>query len=411
MDEPERMLDALTGILGEEHLVSFGDLPDLVARYAGQAGLDDTRLYLVDLRQQTLREVTGRGPDGAEGGDTFPVEGTLPGRVWASNQAQRGTEGERERWWVPVLDGTERLGVLRADVPPGTGSERVGVMASLVGLLVVSKRPSSDAAARLVRTETMNVAAEMQWNLMPPRSFANRDVVIAAAMEPAYEIGGDAFDYAVAGDEIHLAVFDAMGHDSRAGLVANLAVAAFRNQRRQGAGLVDTGERVERVLLDHFGHTTYITAVLAHLDTRSGMFSWINRGHHLPVLIRGARWTTSLRCPPAHPLGTELGMPARLCQEQLEPGDRVLLYTDGVIEARDARGREFGLNQFTDFVIRHHADGLPVPETLRRLMRAVLEHHSGRLDDDATVLCMEWHGPSRNTEMRPTAPTTGTHEA
>ncbi|MFF3639269.1 PP2C family protein-serine/threonine phosphatase [Streptomyces sp. NPDC002250] len=404
--EAERMVRSLGGMLAEGHLAGFDQLPGLIARHAALAGLSDARVYLADLREQVLREVTGSGLDGTHGGEEFPVEGTLPGWVFAYTQPR--AEGEVGRWWVPVLDGTARLGVLRADLGGGAGLEELQTVASLVGLLVVSKRPSSDAAARLARTRTMNVAAELQWNLMPPRSFANRDVVIAAAMEPAYEIGGDAFDYAVAGDQVHLAVFDAMGHDSHAGLTANLAVAACRNHRRQGAGLVTTGERVERVLLDHFGHDTYVTAILADLNARTGLLSWISRGHHPPVLIRAGRWTASLPCKPAHPLGTDLGITATLCHEQLEPGDRVLLYTDGVIEARDATGREFGLEAFTDFVIRHHADGLSVPETLRRLMRAVLDHHSDRLRDDATVVCLEWHGPSRNTQLRPTqGPDTG----
>jgi serine/threonine protein phosphatase PrpC len=402
VDASERILKALIGMLDESHLTDFGHLPELVARHAEAAGMSGAQFFLADLRRQVLLEVTGRGLNAAEGGEVFSVEGTLPGRVFAGSRPQRGGGGEGGRWWVPVLDGTERLGVLRADLPDDVGPERLEMLASLVGMLVVSKRPSSDAAARLERTEEMNVAAEMQWNLMPPRSFANRDVVISAAMEPAYKIGGDAFDYAIAGDQVHLAVFDAMGHDSHAGLAANLAVSACRNNRRQDTDLVTTGERVEHILVEHFGHSTYVTAILADLNATTGLLSWINRGHHPPVLIRGSRWTTALPCPPAHPLGTELGLPATLCREQLEPGDRVLLYTDGITEARDARGREFGLNQFTDFIIRHHADGLPVPETLRRLMRAVLNHHAGRLDDDATVVCLEWHGPSRNTELRPT---------
>ncbi|MFI0812075.1 PP2C family protein-serine/threonine phosphatase [Streptomyces echinatus] len=399
MDD-ESMLQALTGMLEEGHLVGFDQLPDLIARHAARAGLAAIRLYLVDLREQVLREVTGRGLDAAQGGEVFPVEGTLPGWVFAHSRAQAGGEGD-DRWWVPVLDGTARLGVMRADLAGGTSLERLRVVASLVGLLIVSKRPSSDAAARLSRVQAMNVAAELEWNLMPPRSFANRDVVIAAAMEPAYEIGGDAFDYAVAGDQVHLAVFDAMGHDSRAGLTANLAVAACRNHRRQGDDLVTTGERVEQVLLEHFGHHTYVTAILADLNAHTGLLSWISRGHHPPVLIRAGRWTTSLACHPAHPLGSDLGIAAVLCREQLEPGDRILLHTDGVIEARDPSGREFGLQNFTDFIIRHHADGLPVPETLRRLMRAVLDHHGGQLRDDATVLCLEWHGPSRNLQLHP----------
>ncbi|MGW4823088.1 PP2C family protein-serine/threonine phosphatase [Streptomyces sp. NPDC004227] len=394
--------EMLTGILSEEHLCGFDQLPALVAKHAARAGMGDARVFVPDLRRQLLREVTGQGLDAGAGGETYEVDSTLPGRAFASSRPLPGGDGEQpRRWWVPILGGTERLGVLRVDLAQGVEPERAGVLASLVGLLLMSKRQHSDSYARLVRTEAMNVAAEMQWNLMPPLCFANHAVAIVAAMEPAYAIGGDAFDYAVAGHQVHLAVYDAMGHNSRAGLTANLAVAACRNQRRQGIDLVATGEKVEEVLVEHFGHSTYVTAVLANLDFTTGALFWINRGHPAPVLIRGGRWTTTLGCPPAHPLGTELDVPATLCREQLEPGDRILLYTDGVTEARDRCGREFGLDGLTDFMIRHHADGLPFPETLRRLMHAIVDHHAGQRADDATVLCLEWFGPGRNTELRP----------
>ncbi|MGW0565650.1 PP2C family protein-serine/threonine phosphatase, partial [Streptomyces sp. NPDC003016] len=312
--------------------------------------------------------------------------------------------GSRVQHWLPVLDGTERLGVIRVEtdaVPDEPTQTTMEGLASLVGLLLVSKRHHSDSHARLTRISPMSVSAEMQWTLMPPRTFANRRVTIAAAMEPAYATAGDAFDYALAGDTVHLAVFDAMGHDTSAGLTANLAMATCRSQRRQGNSLTEARDAIEATLIEQFAQSRYATAVLADLDLESGVLTWINCGHHPPVLIRGRRWTTHLGCTPTHPMGTDLGLPVTLCREQLEPGDQLLLYTDGIIEARDARGHEFGRDRFVDFVIRHQADGLAAPETLRRLVRAVLKHHDGRLNDDATVLLCEWRGGSvRGTSVQ-----------
>ncbi|MFF3991321.1 SpoIIE family protein phosphatase [Streptomyces sp. NPDC001797] len=62
----------------------------------------------------------------------------------------------------------------------------------------------------------------------------------------------------------------------------------------------------------------------------------------------------------------------------------------GIVEARDAEGREFGRDHFVDFIVRHHSGHQTLHETLRRLMHAVVEHHAGHLDDDATVLLAEW---------------------
>ncbi|MFD9968632.1 PP2C family protein-serine/threonine phosphatase [Streptomyces sp. NPDC059017] len=385
----------LSGLLRASHLATFEQLPALVAESARYAGLDDVRVFVADLQQDYLREVTGRGIDAGLDGQELRIDATMAGRAFMTAQALSTVIEDREQHWLPVLDGTERLGVLRVDARPdgsGGAAEAMEALASVVGLLLVSKRANSDSFARLTRVRPMTVSAEMQWTLMPPRTFANGTVTIAAQMEPAYETAGDAFDYALAADVAHLAVFDAMGHDTAAGLTANLAMAVCRNQRRHGASLPDVCRAVEQLLVRQFGHACYTTALLADLDLVTGRLTWVTCGHLPPVLIRDGRWVTHLECPPHHPLGTELGMPLTVCREQLQPGDRIVLYTDGITEARDAAGEEFGLGRFVDFVIRRQADGLPVPETLRRLIHAVLDHHDGKLKDDATVLICEWHG-------------------
>ncbi|GLW09229.1 hypothetical protein Misp01_43580 [Microtetraspora sp. NBRC 13810] len=388
----------LRELLAASHLCPMEGLPDLVRGRAERAGLRGVTIYVADLQEELLRPLEG----GIEGGPPdLRVEGTLAGRAFQSlEMLSSGGEGG---WWVPLLDGTERLGVLWVDA--GAADERtrqdIRHLASMVALMLISKRAYSDFYNRLVRTRPMHIAAEMSWNLAPPLTFATGDLVIGGVLEPAYEIAGDAFDYGLSGDVVRLAVFDAMGHDTSAGLTANLAVAAFRHSRRLGTGLAETSETIERVLIQEFGRAQrFATAILATLHIPSGVLTWVNRGHPPPVLIRGGRWKTTLSCPPAHPLGLDLGLPVRSCREQLEPGDRVLLYTDGITEARSAAGEEFGLDRFTDLVIRHHAAGMPVPETLRRLVRDLLAYHDDRLQDDATVLLVEWRGAGHRRLLR-----------
>ncbi|WP_143737895.1 PP2C family protein-serine/threonine phosphatase [Microbispora sp. GKU 823] len=277
---------ALSGMLEDSHLAAFEDIPSLVDRHKGEAGFEEIGIYLADLQQSVLRRLWGPGGEGAQP-EELKIDTTLAGRALQEVRMLRGgSEGDAPgQWWVPLLDGTERLGVLHMTSERGDVEERMRHVSSLIALIVVSKRSFSDCHARLVRSRPMNVAAEMQWNLMPPLTFATPKVTIGAVLEPAYEIGGDAFDYSTAGSQAHVGVFDAMGHDVSAGLTANLAVAACRNHRRQGMGLVRNSEAIERVLIDEFGRgDRFVTAVIGDLDLGTGVFTWVNRGHHAPVL-------------------------------------------------------------------------------------------------------------------------------
>ncbi|WP_052414159.1 PP2C family protein-serine/threonine phosphatase [Streptomyces glaucescens] len=396
----------LAGLLADSHLTPFEALPARINARARAVGFDDVRIYLGDLQRRVLRLLTGSGPGTGPGGEPpdreLTVEGTVAGRAFQYGHIMPVSgDGGSHLCWVPLLNGTERLGVMRVTARAGDERAREDMLAlaGLAAMMVVGGRDTSDRHARLTRSSPMNVAAEMQWQLMPPRTYADGRVVISAVMEPAYQVSGDAFDYGTAEDLVHLSLFDAMGHDTAAGLTATLAMGACRNHRRQGTPLEDLGDAIERVLLQQFGPSRYVTGVLADLDTATGLLSWVNRGHHPPLVIRDGRWATRLHCAPAHPMGTDLGLPTRIGREHLQPGDRLVLYTDGITEARTPGGEEFGLTRFTDFLIRHHADELPVPETLRRLMRAVLDHHDGQLQDDATILLCEWLGPMPDTAV------------
>ncbi len=372
----------LANLLQDSHLATLEQVPGLVEKYA--TGFSCFEFLVADLREELLVSLTG--------GHAVSVEGSLAGRSFRELALIETRHEDGHHFWIPLLDGTERIGVLgtvAADDSAGT-FDRLQALASLVALVLVSKRPHSDTYARLVRSQPMTVASEVVWPLIPPLTFATDSLVLSAVLEPAYEIGGDAVDYAVDGDLVHLSIFDAMGHDQSAGLTVALATATSRNQRRQGASLVDTGDAVDEVIGAQFGGRRFATGVLATLDYRTGQLSWVNRGHPAPLLIRGGRTLRELRCPPAPPMGFQLPTRPRLCHERLEPGDRLLLYTDGIVEARDERGRQFGLRRFVDFVIRREADGCTAPETLRRLMRTVLDHQHGRLQDDASTLLVEW---------------------
>ena len=103
---------------------------------------------------------------------------------------------------------------------------------SITAALVVSKSSYGDNLVLTRRLRDMDLAAEMRWSMLPPLTFTNDRVALAGMLEPAYEIAGDAFDYAVNGDVAHVAIIDAMGHGLEASRMANLAVGSYRHSRR-----------------------------------------------------------------------------------------------------------------------------------------------------------------------------------
>ncbi len=303
------------------------------------------------------------------------------------------------RLWLPLLDGMARLGVLELVLDRPVEAQRLHAfvqLAHLLAELLISYGAYTDHYEWCRRQEAMVLAAEMQHTTLPPLTFGTDRVVISGLVAPAYEVGGDVFDYAVNGTIAHVAMFDAVGHGLQASLLSNLAVSCYRNCRRAGLDLADTAVRIDEALAEMFGGERFVTGLLGQLDLDSGLFRWVNAGHPAAMLLRDARVVKELGGSPALPLGLgsltdQSGRAAfPVATESLQPGDRLLLLTDGVDEARTEDGEFFGRARLADFAAREAATGLPTPEVMRRLQQAILRHQVDQLQDDATTLLVEW---------------------
>lgn len=395
---------AVKELLDKTHIMAAHDLPRALARYAEQLGVSRGLAYLADLQQTILVPFLGpEGPALDEQVEALAVDSTLAGRAYQHVEVLlHDLPGGAVRVWMPLLDGSDRLGVLTVTVPDraaleasgGVLAARLRLFATLAAELVMTKTLYGDTVVRLRRQRAMGLAAEMQWSLMPPLTFACRQVTIAGALEPAYQVAGDTVDYAVDAGYARVGIFDGMGHGLQSAQLSTLAVAAYRNARRTGRALADTAQSIDAALLAGFGGDVFTTAVLAELNTDTGLLEWVNAGHPEPLLLRSGRLVKSLHTDSGPPLGLDPlagGTQSRqVAVERLEPGDRVLFYTDGVTETRSPDGEFFGPQRLTDLLTRHLADGLNTPETMRRIVRTLLAHQQGQLTDDATLLLLEW---------------------
>ena len=189
---------------------------------------------------------------------------------------------------------------------------------------------------------------------------------------------------------MRLAIVDAMGHGFAATLLSMIVVNAYRHSRRRERSLTETYADMDRAMRSNAREDQFATAVIAEMDTKAGRLRWVNAGHPTPLLVRAGRAVGALTCDPSLPVGLGTDV-AEVGELQLEPGDAVVFFTDGIVEARSASG-EFGEARLADFIGRALAAGSPPPETLRRLTHAVLEYQSGELQDDATILLLHWYG-------------------
>ena len=382
--------DPLRALLRASHHMSADEVGTAVAREATKLGARGAVVYLADYAQRSLVPVTGGAVPSRS---PVVVDGPAGGAAFRRVELVRspGDDGATVLW-VPLLDGAERVGVMELDfdgAAPADRDEEIRAFAALVAELCVTRDAYSDVFTRLRRDRPMSLSAEIQWELVPPLTFGSERIVIAAALEPSYEIGGDTFDYAVNGPVADLMVLDAVGHGLPAALLSIVGVGAYRSARRDGVSLVETTARMDRAIAEHFPGSQFATALLARLDLATGQLLWVNAGHPAPLVVRDGELLPQDSCRSSLPLGLQ-ATPARECSVQLRPGDRVLLYTDGIVEARSPEGDFFGEARLADFVVRAEAAGDPPPETLRRLMNSVLEHQAGKLQDDATIVLVEW---------------------
>jgi hypothetical protein len=382
-------LAALARVLRQLLLASYGMYPDDLAAEVADAcrhlGASEVVVLLVDHDQDLLVAF-------AEGDDrTYMVDDPGPGDAFREERivVEPAGRGSR-RLWVHIIDSAERVGVLGivdgGRVPP----ELWEPVASLVGELVMSKADYGDHIERRTRRRAFTLPAEMRWGLLPPLTFTGPHVSVAGLVHPTHGIAGDAFDYAITDRTLSVAVFDAMGHGLEASRMASLAVAANRQARRNLSTPAEILRAIDEVVASEFGEGRFITAQTAALDIDSGALAIANAGHPRPLLVRSHGPAEEIACPPAYPAG--IGTSPSSITVELQPGDKVLFFTDGIAESRSPAGQFFGDDRLASMVDELCGSGLPIAEVLRQSMGRLIAHRGDRPGDDATLVLVHWTG-------------------
>lgn len=368
------------------------DLVDVLSSFLREhADADEVDLLLADYDLEILVRIRSDEPDAST--QTMPVTGSDAGRAFSSQAAVVEAGDGHLVLYVPISLRAERLGVLRVSltepVPPATltGLQQV---ATVVAYVIFAAGRFTDIIERARRRKPLALDAEMQWTLLPVRAFAGPQFEIAGQLMPAYEVGGDSFDYSVETGQLHLSVTDAMGHGVGASLLDGLAVAALRNARRTRAGVAEQAQRAHEALLAQFGGGQFVTGLVAGADLATGAVEVVNAGHPAPYLLRAGR-LSELHFPVQLPLGLFPDVHYQAHHFVLEPGDRLFVISDGVTDAGPARAEPFGEERLQGLLLALADE--PPHEAVRHVLHTVSDYQQETFRDDATALCLDWHGP------------------
>lgn len=371
---PVEAVDVLAAELAR--MVDATEVSLLVANLSGTGAVRMSHVTVGD----------GAGSDGRnERTESFPLDGSTHHRVLATQEQHVERDGDAWRVLVPVTERGDAIGILELSTPYEPDTETLGYLTSCAHALaytLIAARRHTDLFEWAQRDVPFTLPAEIQRRLLPDSyTIESGPFTLAGWLEPAATVGGDTFDYSIDREYLYASVTDAIGHLITAAWLATLAVGSLRNTRRSVASPAEQADAANAALLADAAPDQFVTGQIMRIRIADGALDIVNAGHPPPYLMRGGS-VDALDLPPGLPLGVGT-TPYETHTLMLEPGDRLLVVTDGFLE-RNA-------NMAVPDILIASADRHP-REVVRELAANLLVATGGDLRDDATALCIDWFG-------------------
>ena len=289
---------------------------------------------------------------------------------------------------------------LLKEMPRVRGGE-VAALASSFGFMVESlgkrMRELVSITKERERFESeLSVARDIQFGMLPMPLAESAEIELAALMIPAKEVGGDLYDYFWLDDKLLcFAIGDVSDKGVPAALFMSMTISLSRVKLKDG--LLSVGEAMRAlndILSNDNPRNMFVTLILGIIDVRTGHMQWASGGHPPPLLVRSGEKTNEVQTLEASGdmvIGGFDGLPFKTLSVNLEPGDILLFYTDGVTEAVNTDLAMYTEEQLGDFVAK--TEFFSVAELIGDVEADVHRHADGaQQSDDITMLALRWWG-------------------
>jgi serine phosphatase RsbU (regulator of sigma subunit) len=249
----------------------------------------------------------------------------------------------------------------------------------------------TDLYALARRAARLTLAAEMQWQLLPGRACSRTEFSLGAHLEPAYSILGDNYDWSVSADHLTLTIMNGMGQGIDAALLTNLAVNALRNARRAGLDLAGQATLADQAVYAQYQGRSHVSVLLLRFALATG---------EVEVVDAGSPRAWQMRSGAVEPLHFDEQLPLGMFEDTVytpqyftvRADDRLLFASDGVYDVSSSAGERYGERALARSLTATRL--LPAPQVPGAVLHELATYHGEMpLDDDALVVCLDWHGP------------------
>ena len=231
----------------------------------------------------------------------------------------------------------------------------------------------------------IELAAQVQRLFLPLGRPAVAGLEIAGMMEPARGVGGDYYDYIpIDAHTIQVVIADVAGKGVPAALLMSATAAAMRLEANRDRNMLEQVERLNTQIGAASDPERYVTLLVAEIDTEKRTIHYVNCGHNPALRFRAKSGTLTRLDSSCPPIGLSPDENCTLASAELTSGDVLVFYTDGVTEAANRVGEEFGLERLSATVLR--GSSLSAENLMKDIYRAAAEFCGDSFNDDVTIL-------------------------